>query len=94
MTYLPTKERLAQAMEASACPPSMIRRTRDGYYDDFESQLITPALALVADLRAIGQHALAVRAVQGEFDGTTAEGDAWASSVDGQAAFRDLLEGR
>jgi hypothetical protein len=91
MTYLPTKERLAQAMEASACPPSMIRRTRDGY---FESQLITPALALVADLRAIGQHALAVRAVQGEFDGTTAEGDAWASSVDGQAAFRDILEGR
>lgn len=33
-------------------------------------------------------------AKDGEFDGTRAEADAWAASPDGQAAFRDLIEGR
>lgn len=77
-------------MEQALCPVQMVAAARAGYYDDFRSDLAFPLIALVDELRAIGQHPLAERVVAGEFDGTTEESDAWARSPDGQAAFREL----
>lgn len=49
----------------------MAAKAREGYYDDFESGLATPAMQLEADLRKAGTPAaMAIRArhLQGEFD--------------------------
>jgi GTP:adenosylcobinamide-phosphate guanylyltransferase len=94
MRTKPTTERLAEALHAAGCPAAMIRRAREGYYDDYKSPLATPCMQLVSDLENIGQRDLANRARNGEFDGTREEAEAWARSPDGQAAFRDLLGGR
>lgn len=80
---LPTKERLAQAIEKRAGDQpgqfvrQMIQRARAGYYDDFESELAAPMMKLVEDCRAMGFTDLAQRVIDGEFDGTREEGDAW-----------------
>lgn len=88
---LPTKERLARAMEQAMCPVPLIAAARAGRYDDYESDLAMPLVELVGELRALGQHALAERVVAGEFDGTKEESDAWAASPEGRAAFWELL---
>jgi hypothetical protein len=72
-----TKERLALELEKYGCPPEMVQRARAGYYDDFESELPAPIYELVTDLRALNKHALAKRAMEGEFDSTKEEADAW-----------------
>lgn len=72
-----TSERLAQELERYGCPPEMVKRAREGYYDDFESPLATPCVQLVMDLRAIHKHALAKRAIDGEFDASKEEAEAW-----------------
>jgi hypothetical protein len=72
-----TTERLAKVLEENGCPADMVQRARGGYYDDFESPLDTPILQLVTDLRALHKHALAKRAIAGEFDGSKEEADAW-----------------
>jgi hypothetical protein len=77
MTSEPTTERLATALEAAGAPPGMVDRARAGYYDDFKSELATPCIQLVADLRAAGLDELAARAIDGEFDGTPEESAAW-----------------
>ena len=89
----PTAERLARAMAQALCPISMVKRAREGYYDDYRSDLAMPLVQLVDELRGIGQHALAERVVAGEFDGTKEESDAWARSPEGQATFRELARG-
>jgi hypothetical protein len=90
----PTTVRLARALEAALLPVEMVRRARAGYYHDFLSELAMPETQLVADLRAHGQHALARRVIDGEFDATLEESDAWAESPDGRAVFRSLLRDR
>lgn len=90
---LPTSERLAQDLEAAGAPGAMIARAREGYYDDFRSELAFPCVQLVTDLRAAGLHALAARATQGEWDATPAEADAWARSPEGRQTFGELLRG-
>jgi len=55
----------------------MAAKARTGYYDDFESPLATPITQLVTDLRKAGQEKLAQRAINGDFDGTKEEGEAW-----------------
>lgn len=72
-----TKERLASVLQENDCPPDMVEKARQGYYDDFESPLATPCIQLVADLRALHKHALANRAMHGDFDGTREEAEAW-----------------
>jgi hypothetical protein len=88
-----TTERLAAAMQVAHCPPAMVQRARDGWYDDFRSPLVAPCIELVADLERIGQRKLAQRARNGEFDATRDEAEAWRRSEEGQAAFRDLSGG-
>jgi len=80
---IPTKEKLARAIEAkkgtSHYPrvDRMIKLAREGYYDDYETELDTPIVQLVKDLRAVGYYDLAQRAIDGDFDCTAAEGEAW-----------------
>ncbi|MBO2461553.1 hypothetical protein [Actinomadura violacea] len=71
----------------------LIERAKTGYYNDFQSPLVSPIMELVKDLRKAGHHDLARRAIDGEFDGTKEESDAWAASPEGQEVFRSLLRG-
>lgn len=73
---LATSERLAQALHAAGLL-EMETKAREGYYDDYKSPLATPITQLVNDLNDAGQFSLAKRAMDGEFDGTKEEGEAW-----------------
>lgn len=79
MSNLSTKERLAQALEALNDPrvKPLIARARDGDFDDYESHSATPQIDLVTELRKLGLTDFAARAMDGEFDGTKEEGEAW-----------------
>lgn len=107
MTEESSKARLARALaDVPGMPPDMVTRAVDGYYHDFESPLAFPEMQLVADLRdmaklpttgpaarkALAQ--LAARVINGEFDATKAESDAWAASEEGQATFGLLFGGK
>ena len=76
---LPTKERLARALETENDPrlAPLVVRARQGYYDDYESELAAPIITLVADLRGLGLEAFAQRVIDGEFDGIPEESEAW-----------------
>jgi hypothetical protein len=71
----------------------MEAKARSGYYDDFKSPLATPIVQLVKDLQKAGQHEIAKRAMNGEFDATREESEAWRSSPEGEQAFKDLTKG-
>lgn len=91
-----TKDRLAAALDRAGLA-DMAARARQGYYHDFLSDLDFPDLQLAADLAAAGTPAaLALRArhLNGEFDATGAEADAWAQSAEGQNAFAALARKR
>lgn len=90
----PTTERLAEALKAAGAPPDMISRASEGYYDDFKSPLAMPEMQLRLDALALGLDSIAEGVLRGEWDATREESDAWAASPDGQATFRDLLEGK
>jgi hypothetical protein len=73
---LRTKERLAQVLHAAGLF-DMEKAARAGRYDDYEGTTATPIVDLVNDLKALGQHDLAARAMSGEWDGTKEEGEEW-----------------
>jgi hypothetical protein len=79
MAEIPTPERLARALEALNDPnlAGMIEKARAGYYDDFKSPLALPEIQLVQDLIALGRRDFAQRVVDGEFDATLEESNAW-----------------
>jgi len=73
----------------------MSRKAREGYYHDFLSPLAMPELQLVNDLAIIGTpEALALRrrVVNGDFDASEEESEAWANSEEGQETFRKLTK--
>ena len=87
--------------------PAMIARAEAGYYHDYLSPLALPELALVSELRAMAdapgragtpaRRALLVivsGVIDGDFDASPAESDAWAKSPEGVAAFRALTGGK
>jgi hypothetical protein len=76
---IPTTERLAQALEMLnvLCLKGMIVKARAGHYDDYKSELATPLVQLVRDLRAADQEDMAQRVIDGEFDGTRQEAAEW-----------------
>lgn len=88
---IPTKEKLAQALEAlnDGKLKRVIRLARRGYYDDFESPLATPELELFSEMHARGYTEFCKRIVAGEFDATKEESDRWANSIDGLETFDD-----
>lgn len=71
-----TKERLAQVLHAAGLL-DLEEKARRGDYDDFESSSATPICDLVNDLNRRGQFKLSERAMNGEFDATKEEADAW-----------------
>lgn len=87
-----TKDILAAALREAGLG-KMADKAAAGYYHDFLSPLATPCLQLEADLRAVGTPAamaLRARHLNGEFDASMEESDAWADSPDGQAAINSL----
>ncbi len=72
-----TKERLAAELEKANAPKEMIHAARAGSYDDFESNSATPIVDLVHDCQQFGLHEFAQRAMNGEFDATKEEAEAW-----------------
>lgn len=96
-----TKEILAQALHAAALF-DLERRARAGEFDDFESPSATPINDLVGALRAVSDAKpddkdlrdrtmkLALRAMEGEWDGSPEEAEEWMQSPEGRAAVAEL----
>ena len=76
MSKLCTKERLAQVLHAEGLF-DMEKAARAARYDDYESESATPIVDLVRDLRSAGKDDLAKRAMDGEFDASKEEAEAW-----------------
>lgn len=100
-----TTARLVRALRAvpePGAPISMIERAERGYYHDYLSPLALPEMALAEELAALARHPtragapaeaiLAIRAgvLNGEYDASKAESDAWAASPEGRATFDAL----
>ena len=66
----PTTEKLAQALEELHDPKlvDMIKRARQGYYDDYKSPIADPHLELIADLLVLDCPEMATRAEEGEWN--------------------------
>lgn len=82
-----SKEKLAQALQQEFENRlktrglfslfQMIQKAKDGYYSDYDSPLELPNLQLKKDLEALGLTKLIQRHLNGEFDATKEESDAW-----------------
>jgi hypothetical protein len=94
---------LAKALrEIPGVPQDMIDRAIAGHYHDFLSPLDFPEITLVSDLRALTKlpatprdsrtllTALAQAVIDGEYDASAEESDAWAASPEGREAFAVL----
>ena len=90
-----TKDRLAdELMKLGLMDMSL--KARGGYYDDFLSPEDDNIGLLCRDLAAVGTPealALRARAIDGDFDGTAEESEAWAQSQEGIEALSELLGG-
>lgn len=99
-----TTAKLARALSAiPGVPKAMVQRAIDGHYHDFLSPLTFPEIQLVSDLRELASlpatpaasrpllRELAQQVVDGEFDASKEESDAWAASPEGQETFAQLV---
>ena len=93
-----TKDALAEALRKCGLN-EMADKAATGYYHDYLSPLDTPAMQLVNDLAeaSMGNPAkdlilkLRQDVMDGKYDASREEGDEWAASPEGQAAFRSLI---
>jgi hypothetical protein len=88
-----TKDKLAEELNKLHLW-EMAKAAKDGYYDDYLSQLALPITQLAADLYKVGTDealALRKRVTEGEFDATPEESEAWAKSPEGKATFAKLV---
>lgn len=76
-TPISTKERLARALESAKAPAEMITEARAGRYDDYESGSATPISDLIRHAIHFGLSGIAAMAMDGQFDGTAEEAEAW-----------------
>jgi hypothetical protein len=89
----PSSEKLAQALEATPELKELAARARRDEFHDFVGPHAMPQHTLVAELREVGGPAaesIAQRVIQGEFDATKAESDAWMASPEGQATLAEM----
>lgn len=87
-----TKDILANELRKAGLN-EMADKAATGYYHDFLSPLEAPCIQLAADLWKAGTpEALALRKrhINGEFDASKEESDAWAASADGRDAINSL----
>lgn len=99
---LHTTERLARAIEhhlttpPPGADPARIRDLADlarkGHFDEYLTTLAEPLLALVQQARALHLDDIAQRTIDGEFDATLAEAQAWRASPEGQRTFMELID--
>lgn len=78
-----TNEMLAAALDEAGLP-ELAAKARRGFYHDFQSPLTMPQMQLCADLAAAGTTAamrVRERVIDGEFDATEEEADAWAEGL-------------
>jgi hypothetical protein len=94
MADIPTTERLARDLQDAGAPAAMVQRAREGYYDDFKSPLAMPEAQLLTDARAAGLTTIVDGVIDGRWDSTKEEAEAWAQSPEGQETFRELLGGK
>jgi hypothetical protein len=95
MAPQPTKLRLAATLREAGFD-DLAEEAARGLYDDYESPNAMPLHNLVARLKERMDpkaEALIARVIDGDFDGTEEESEAWARSAEGQGLFRDLLGG-
>lgn len=88
------RERLAQALiELRIIPAGQIRAARRGRYDDYLSDLEMPQLTLLMELQPHGNIAqpLIRRVMDGEFDGSQHEAQAWADSPQGREVLGEFF---
>jgi hypothetical protein len=88
-----TKDRLAEELRKAGLI-DMAVKAANGIYHDYLSPLPDPAMQLLFDLEGAGTAAamaLKARHLNGEFDATFEESEAWAGSPDGKAAFDQLI---
>ena len=91
-----TKDRLAHELRSIGLI-EMAARAEHGRYDDFLSSSATPLTDLVNELRNWGTAkslAFAKRVIEGEFDATNEEAEAWAASPDGQETIAKVIGGK
>ena len=76
---IPTTERLAEALEELGDPrlDEMIKRARQGFYDDYKSPYPFPLLKLKLELQSAGYTWMVNRVIAGEFDATYEEAREW-----------------
>jgi hypothetical protein len=89
----PSSENLARELDKAGFRMLAARARRDEFHD-FKSPHAMPEHELVAELRKEGGRAakaIAQRVINGEFDATKEESDAWMASPEGQEAMRMLL---
>ena len=86
-----TGDILAEALEQVHAPSLMIKHAREGYYDDYRSELVFPIRQLMKDAQANGLTTIADRAKRGDFDAQKWEADEWAKSAEGQQTFNQLF---
>lgn len=89
-----TTEKLVAALREAGASQAMIANAEAAQYDDYLSDSAFPIMDLVVAARAEGLGQIVDRAINGDFDATKEESDAWAASEDGQAIFRELLQPR
>jgi hypothetical protein len=70
-------ERLLEDLEAARAPQCMLRKARDGQYNDSQSDSAHPLTCLVRDATAAHLGGIVEAAKAGKYDGTREEGDAW-----------------
>jgi hypothetical protein len=87
---IPTTERLARALEEVSAPERMVKRAREGYYDDFKSPLAMPETQLMIDAHAAGLLSIVDAVKEGKFDATPEESAAWAESPEGQKIMKEF----
>jgi hypothetical protein len=93
MSKLPTRWRLAAALAAAGLY-DMADKAVAAIYDDYLSPLDNPMTQLVNDLQKAGTPAAKLireQVIQGEYDGTAEEAEAWAASPEGREAFASLF---
>jgi hypothetical protein len=91
-----TKDRLAKALHEIGLG-NLALRAAAGEFDDFLSQHMNPQMVLAAELAQRGSpEAMTLRAalINGDYDATEEESEAWALSDEGQEAFARLRDGK
>lgn len=88
-----SQKKLAAALLEAGAPGEMVAKALANHYHDFLSPLAMPEMALVEEARAQGLTSIVEGVLEGRWDATKEESDAWAASPDGQETFRKLVSG-